>query len=177
MARHYGMSVETVAGILCDREVMTECLKAGHARVGDDHRNPATIEDFSGDVGGASDGANLGRGIERRADFVVRYRCTDRAYGAKDVRQVPEHPLRALRPRDAGKPNHPIGGKGGQSLGCRDGKEKNRIEAGELGRFHHRRGASEIVAIVGDQRTGWQRARRRHDAPSRASLSSGLLPA
>ena len=176
MTAHRRMAVQPI-GRPADRgEQVAENLIAVDGRRGDDERRPGAGEDRGRDVVGMPDRAGLGRGIERRADLVLRDRRLQAAQEGENGRQFPVHPCGVFGARHAGDADAAVSRETGELCRRRHVQEQNGRHPAERQGFHDGCGAGEVVAVPGDDRIAAERVG--HQAKvSRAAASAGWLRA
>ncbi len=151
MAGHDRMPVEPEDAVATRGEEVPEGLVAPHGRRSEQRGYPGPAQQRRGELDGMADRADLGRGIEGRADLVVREGGAQAGQGGEDVRQVPIHPCGRLRAGNAGDADGAGMRKGCQLLGRRHIEEEDRFNTAKAQDFHDGRRAGVVVAVPGEE--------------------------
>ena len=147
MARHDRVAVKAEDALPRPGEEVSEGLiAADRGRAGDQWR-PAAAENLAPDFGRCADRADIGRGIESRADLVMRDRRAKRGERPEGARQMRAHPVRAFGPGDARDADRLKAGIAREGFGARRVQKHGGVEPGEAQHLHHCGGAGEIVTV------------------------------
>ena len=151
MAAHHRVAVDAVGLALIARKEVAEGGVALQLGRSDDQRRYALREDATRDLDGATDVADMRRGIEGGADLVVAEARTDLLQPHEVLRKVFVHPLRRLAAAGAGDPHRVEAREARLLLQCRDAREQHRLNAMQRHRLHHVGRAGEVIAVIGQQ--------------------------